>query len=35
MNVIQIYAPTNDKLDDKVEEFYAKLEEAPCLMKNG
>lgn len=35
MNIIQAYAPTNDKTDDMVEESYGNLEEALRLTKNG
>lgn len=35
LNVIQIYAPTNDKSDAEVEDFYSTLEEAMKLTKKG
>lgn len=35
MNIIQINAPTSDKLDVKVKEFYTNLEEAICLTINN
>ncbi|XP_071578112.1 craniofacial development protein 2-like [Temnothorax nylanderi] len=35
LNVIQVYAPTNDKTDAEMEEFYSKIEEAMRLTKRG
>lgn len=35
MNIIQAYAPTCDKSDDMIEEFYSDLEKAMCLTKKG
>ncbi|KAH1028422.1 hypothetical protein HUJ05_001776 [Dendroctonus ponderosae] len=35
MNIIQAYAPTKDTRDEKVEEFYATLEAALKLTKEG
>lgn len=34
-NVIQAYAPVNDKPDDKIEVFYSTLEKAKNLTKKG
>ncbi|XP_024874105.1 craniofacial development protein 2-like [Temnothorax curvispinosus] len=33
LNVIQVYAPTNDKTDAETEEFYSKIDEAMRLTK--
>ncbi|XP_030765278.1 craniofacial development protein 2-like [Sitophilus oryzae] len=35
LNIIQVYAPTNDKSDAEVEDFYSTLEEAMKLTKKG
>lgn len=35
MNVIQTYAPTNDKADAELEEYFAKGEEVTGLRKKG
>ncbi|XP_071576849.1 uncharacterized protein [Temnothorax nylanderi] len=35
LNVIQVYAPTNDKTDAEMEDFYSKIEEAMRLTKRG
>ena len=35
MNIVQVYAPTNDKDDNMIEEFYAELEETMKLTKKG
>ena len=35
MNIVQVYAPTNDKDDNMIEEFYAELDEAMKLAKKG
>ncbi|XP_071640906.1 craniofacial development protein 2-like [Temnothorax longispinosus] len=35
LNVIQVYAPTNDKTDAETEEFYSKIDEAMRLTKKG
>lgn len=35
MNIIQAYAPTNDRSDDLVEDFYNTLGEAMTLTKKG
>ncbi|XP_071637558.1 craniofacial development protein 2-like [Temnothorax longispinosus] len=35
LNVIQVYAPTNDKTDAETEESYSKIDEAMRLTKKG
>lgn len=35
MNIIQVYAPTNDKKEDEVKKFYITLDEAMKLTKKG
>lgn len=35
MNIIQIYAPTNDKTEAEIEEFYTILDEAMKLTMKG
>ena len=35
MNIIQVYAPTTDKEDDEVEEFYAELDDIFKSIKNS
>lgn len=35
LNVIQIYAPTNDKTEQEIEEFYNKIDEVISLTKKG
>lgn len=33
LNIIQTYAPTNDKADTEIEEFYSRVDEAMRLTK--
>lgn len=35
LNIIQVYAPTLDKEDEEIEQFYADVEEAIQLVKRG
>ncbi|KAF2891103.1 hypothetical protein ILUMI_15070 [Ignelater luminosus] len=35
MNIIQIYAPTNHKADEQVEEFYVSVAEATKITTKG
>lgn len=35
MNILQVYAPTNDKSDTEIEEFYNKVDELLKLTRKG